>query len=141
MKTPEKIKRGLLKSVPVHFHGGNPEPRLTPLAYIALEKLLADALAYIQQLEQDNAQKDECIRELEQLVPRWISVEERLPETQWSVIIALKRDGGGIRIAIGSRAHWTPHRYYIDGGTCAIDADRVTHWMPLPAPPEDEKEG
>lgn len=64
-KTPEEIKRGLLKSVPVHFHGGNQEPRLTPLAYMALEKLLADALVYIRQLEQDNAQKDERIRKLE----------------------------------------------------------------------------
>lgn len=53
MKTPEEIKRGLLKSVPVHFHKGNPEPRLTPLAYKALEELLADALAYIRQLERE----------------------------------------------------------------------------------------
>lgn len=65
MKTPEEIKRGLCEPLPVHFHKRSPEPRLTPLAYIALEKLLADALTYIQQLEQDNAQKDERIRKLE----------------------------------------------------------------------------
>lgn len=71
-------------------------------------------------------------------MPRWISVEEKLPETQTAVMLVLQRDGGGTRIAIGYRAHWTPARYYIDGGSCAVDANRVTHWMPLPEPPKEE---
>lgn len=49
--TPDEIKEWLGDPVPVHFHVGNPEPHLTPLAYRTLEELFADALAYIQQLE------------------------------------------------------------------------------------------
>ena len=61
MKTPDEIKNGLGDPVPVHFHGGNPEPHLTQAAYKALEELFADALALIQQLE---AERDALLKYL-----------------------------------------------------------------------------
>lgn len=54
-KSPEQIKIELKDALPVHFHKGDPEPRLTPFNYHELDGLHADALAYIQQLESDNA--------------------------------------------------------------------------------------
>lgn len=65
MRTPDEIKEWLGDPVPVHFHRGNPEPCLTPLAYKTLEELFADALALIQQKEQENAEQAERIRVLE----------------------------------------------------------------------------
>ena len=60
--TPDEIKKGLGDPVPVHFHVGNPEPHLTPLAYRTLEELFADALAYIQQLEAERDAAVEIIK-------------------------------------------------------------------------------
>ena len=63
MKTPEEIKRGL-----EHCASYNPciqcdyDARDWPRC---VTRLHGDAIAYIQQLEQDNAQKDERIRKLE----------------------------------------------------------------------------
>ena len=52
MRKAEEIKKELAAPVPVHYHVGDPEPRLTPLAMCELEALHADALALIQQLEE-----------------------------------------------------------------------------------------
>lgn len=52
MRKAEEIKKALAAPVPVHYHVGDPEPRLTPLAMCELEALHADALALIQQLEE-----------------------------------------------------------------------------------------
>lgn len=52
-KTPDETKKGLVAPVPVHFHRGDPEPHLTPLALRDLEVLHTNALALIQQLEAD----------------------------------------------------------------------------------------
>ena len=48
---PDEIKRGLNDPIHVHYHHGDREPHMTPLAMIDLEQLHADALALIQQLE------------------------------------------------------------------------------------------
>lgn len=65
--------------------------------------------------------------------PKWISVKERKPE-DGQKIIATFRDNGG-RVVDQARynngefdfASWT----YVWG-------DNVTHWMPLPQPPEED---
>lgn len=78
--------------------------------------LLPDALAYIQQLEAK--------------VPRWISVEEMLPE---GICIAVNDMGsmiiGYIGEDKGSDTGYSceDERFYMPS---------VTHWMPLPEPPE-----
>ena len=61
----------------------------------------------------------------------WISVRDRLPEDQVEVLVAT-RSKNGVR--------------NIDKGYLAIDhfihrgRAEVTHWMPLPEPPKEEKE-
>ena len=130
MKTPEEIKRGL-----EHCASYNPcfqcdyDARDWPRC---VTRLHGDAKAYIQQLEQDNAQKDERIRQLEQRVPRWISVEERLPEDGVEVIVHSDRFGGSTHTAYyrHARQEWFEHN-----GVRLIP--NVWHWMPLPAPPEE----
>ena len=53
-RTNEEIKLELSEPVAVHFHGGNPEPHMTPRSYLALEELHAEALAFIQRLQEKN---------------------------------------------------------------------------------------
>lgn len=83
-------------------------------------------------------------KEIENLrgqVPRWIPVEERLPEYGVRVLATdmyEEDDCTGI---------WTREEYPDDPEDgCWIDEpgwwhafDEVTHWMPLPEPPEEEK--
>lgn len=75
------------------------------------EQIMVDALALIQQLEAQ--------------VPRWISVEERLPEPNTVVIV-----GGNGKVTSGiyhgTYGLWTTHD--------EIDFDC---WMPLPQPPKE----
>ena len=63
MKRPDEIKKDLKDALPahVHFHKGDPEPRLTYYNYHALECLHADALAYIRQLE---AERDAAFKDI-----------------------------------------------------------------------------
>ena len=77
MKTPEEIKKGLECGFGV----------LVSCRVCAYKKAKecnaqvdADALAYIQQLE-------DHIRYLTKMIPKWISVEERLPERNERVVV------------------------------------------------------
>ena len=58
----------------------------------------------------------------------WISVEDRLPETHTTVIVA-----GGIAY-INESCWWTLTGVDYPGSQIQWD---VTHWMPLPAGPEE----
>ena len=76
----------------------------------------------------------------------WISVEDEYPEDGQEVNILLNT--GEVRIALhelgtpgGSftKGHYfTGDIYHIDGAeyNCSIYGDDVTHWQPLPEPPE-----
>ena len=62
------------------------------------------------------------------LIPpnEWVRVEERLPEEKQRVIVRCER--------VGTSVGWILWgRWMTDIGTHAGD---VTHWMPLPAPPD-----
>lgn len=78
----------------------------------------------------------------------WISVEDEYPEDGQEVNILLNT--GEVRIALhelgtpsGScftKGHYfTGDIYHIDGAeyNCSIYGDDVTHWQPLPEPPEE----
>lgn len=60
----------------------------------------------------------------------WISVKERLPdEDVW--VLTLQTDGDMIVNCIAFEGKWCSN----DHGFIPT----VTHWMPLPKPPEEEK--
>lgn len=60
---------------------------------------------------------------------RWIPVEERLPEEKQRVIVRCERVGTSVGWILwgGWMTDIGPH------------AGEVTHWMPLPQPPKEEK--
>lgn len=81
------------------------------------------------QLEKDALQ---YIAQLEAKVPRWISVEERLPEYWMPVIVFMRHrytpdDGySNMRIIMRSEEY----------GWARLDKHyEITHWMPMPEPP------
>ena len=72
---------------------------------------------------------------LEEDIPRWIPVSERLPE---AVVVVLTFGAAGEVLGYVDRAgRW--HSVHCDnetGDPWICDPGAVTHWMPLPAPPE-----
>ena len=82
--------------------------------------------------ELDNFTDSQCARLLENLqkaeaaIPRWISVDERLPERFELVIVC--RENGKVEQGCRDVKDWW--KVY---GT---RTKKVTHWMPLPEPPE-----
>ncbi len=133
MKTPDEIKKGL------ECCGNAVECSVVLCPYwnecdkddiYAVER---DALAYIQQLEAK--------------VPKWISVEERLPDESEGTILVCFPDVSPynlkepfvnakhdrhVRTATYSQYSKT---WYI-GDMCGVGAVNPTHWMPLPKPQE-----
>lgn len=82
---------------------------------------------------------DKALAAIMEMMPRWIPVSKRLPEVDEWVLgsakpfpLVMRRfnpaDGGGWFWQI-----WSP--------TGIVSGGNITHWQPLPAAPEAEKEG
>lgn len=112
MKNPDEIKRGLVEAIEeVSWvtEGGDAHDLIDTCE--KAHASMADALAYIRQLESQ--------------APKWISVEEMLPDGEENRYL-IRMDHGFIDTAIwdGEWELWA-------------DAGEVTHWMPLPKPPKE----
>lgn len=120
MKTPEEIKKGLeccgnsgkCKGCP--YYGGYE---------LCMGTLAEDALAYVQQLE-------DHIRDLTNMVPRWISVGERLPENGALVVVLCRYDFAPDRYYLLHERYDLRSNFWHDGS--------AQYWMPLPELPEVE---
>ena len=84
----------------------------------------------------DDLNEEALRKELNQLRNPWISVEERLPEDNNTVLLWL---GGCYKVAIiRDNKWWKCTGWQIGGGWSALDALRttdveyLTHWMPIP---------
>ena len=76
------------------------------------------------------------IEKLRAQLPRWIPVTERLPEDRSDVLVVAywhERWGVYMGWCAPERAAWSVHIGIGDRSDIA-----VTHWMPLPEPPEVE---
>lgn len=89
-----------------------------------------DAIAAVQEYLGVQGKVLDDITKTYSLIPRWVSVSERLPEDGvavlwfnkswiWQLVVA-KRDGESL--------DW--------GGDLSVTLHGFTHWMPLPEPPE-----
>ena len=66
--------------------------------------------------------------------PKWISVEERLPEYGKYVLVADERNRF---IGLFSLEKTEENYVFWRGmGSWTMDVIAITHWMPLPEPPE-----
>ena len=66
-------------------------------------------------------------------VQEWISVDDRLPEPWKQVLIYSRHDFCESAVYIG-----IPGKWRVTWNHEMLDADSVTHWMPLPQPPKGE---
>lgn len=132
MKKPEEIKRGMKQDCG-ECDGENFCPYIGIAGCIGI--LHKDARALIRRLERDKAwasENYELIREenkrLEAQVPKWISVEERLPEKSGRYLVCTSKSS--VYYAKFTR-HEQDGRFHTDINT------HITHWMPMPEPPKE----
>ena len=96
-------------------------------------RMCADALDYIQQLENHIGELTEKVAQLEEAQPKWFSVKEWLPENDDNYLV-FTSDKNEAEIAT----------YYGDGEWLTHDLTNltrlVTHWAPLPSMPDPQKE-
>lgn len=67
-------------------------------------------------------------------IPRWIPVEERLPEDGKNVLIFVSTMSSWWHVEVDWRTGNSWHN------NAETDWNKITHWMPLPEPPEVEHE-
>lgn len=94
-------------------------------------RCFCDECAYFNAIECQTDLKRDCadlIKHLEATQPRWISVKERLPEEKESVLVHYVDGWMPIAFLLGGK-------WYQSGGETSWLS--VTHWMPLPEPPEE----
>lgn len=127
MKTPEEIKKELERCT-TYIYGFPCEGCLYGIDAEKVESdcvdaLLKDALAYIQQLEAAQ--------------PKWISVEERLPDDRGNFITKIHCDNGDwIEM---NTFDYMEKEWWHDAVDRTVEATEfVTHWMPLPEPPKED---
>ena len=81
----------------------------------------------IQDLRRENA-------ELRVRVPKWISVNDRLPENdQWALCFMKDKSFGTFRVL-----QWNYIDWQWNDGDEWFDEKDVTHWMPIPEKPKGE---
>lgn len=125
MKTPDEIKKAL-KLCGRGCYSGCPYK-----SFECVEELSRDRLEYIQQLEDHIGKLTEKVAQLEVAQPKWISVDERLPDEPGEVLACVY---GRICIAwYSNRCFETP-----SGMVFYACENAVTHWMPMPEPLKDE---
>lgn len=142
MRTPEEIKKGLEYCSEKAERKTNCSECIyfnDPRGWCSTT-ITRDALAYIQQLEaRMEALADEALTYIQQLEaqhPRWISANDRLPERGITRCVIAIKLGNGLKGTLCARYNadlksWSG--WYNDKIT-----SEVTHWMPLPQPPEEE---
>ena len=122
-RTPEEIKRNICSLVKCedcpYEHESGCEYADSTLAC----QTTVDAIALIEHLEAQ--------------IPKWISVEERLPEGVYECVVRIRTGSGFSYTAIASYydARWMVRRELYDDEAPGT----VTHWMPIYEYPEEEK--
>ena len=80
----------------------------------------------------------DAIEELLAAVPKWISVDERLPEKHVEVLICTE-DYGKNELGFANTAVWDGSEW-IETWNRKESIPYVSHWMPLPVPPKEGTE-
>lgn len=78
----------------------------------------------------------DTIEALEAAQPKWISVEDRLPDVGEKVMVCGVKNGMQVGTFRGISRHGKSRKWWWKKNTIL----EVTHWMPLPSLPEPPKE-
>ena len=73
---------------------------------------------------------------------KWISVEDRLPKINTPVLVRVAYQPETVIASVDSDKLWSEQAEYVEVhgdayATHRLDYCDISHWMPLPDPPED----
>lgn len=72
---------------------------------------------------------------------KWVSVKDRLPEPNTEVLVYIKYPQPVLSLDTGIKKKANIKKLFFDGeGFVSYDYGKLTHWMPLPEPPESEED-
>lgn len=131
MKTPDEIKKGL-----ECCKADDAQCEICP--FVKIEGLqcvthMADcALSYIQQLENHIGELTEMVEQIEAARPKWISVDDRVPEQFVSVLVYMP---GEYPFPTVREGYLRPDGKW-DAAYYTRMPDEVTHLANMPEPPE-----
>ena len=66
-------------------------------------------------------------------VQEWVSIDDRLPKNWTDVLVSTR--SGFLETAVYTG---TPGKWMIGWNGDMLEADSITHWMPMPQPPKGE---
>ena len=131
-----------LQNLEAVAYGYNINGDVLGLDCTAFEQLMVDAADRLTNQNTHIAALQKAIEDLRAQLPRWIPVEERLPELQsWGaseVVLGLIKSENAPSL---NKLHNLTLCVYCDNGIWSMPGRYVaiTHWMPLPEPPEEKK--
>ena len=135
MKTPDEIKKAL------RICSGKLLDYCDACNYcnwssdcVCNSRMCADALEYIQQLEHHIGELTEKVAQLEAAQPKWISVEDRLPEEFLPVIVYMPDEYHCQKVREG---YLKLDRYW-EAAYYSRKPGEVTYWANLPEPPKED---
>ena len=132
MKTPDEIKKWLECCTHVTCNGCPYDED-----GCATSQQIIDALEYIQQLEHQIGELTGKVAQLEAAQPKWISVEERLPDVGEKVMVCGVKNGMQVGAFRGKLRPGNNRRWWWKNNTIL----EVTYWMPIPSMPDRAKDG
>lgn len=139
MKKPEEIKKGLEIAVNGCLPCDRPitdcpydlecRPTSKDTNVDMPKQMAADAIAYIQQLENHIRELQEKVEQLKAGQPRWINVKDGIPKKSGKYIVCTVKGSVYCTSAVmrGDEACFK----------CDINT-HITHWMPLPEAPKED---
>lgn len=128
-RTPEEIKQWLNCESIQNTHECEEHYTCTSCPHFIVDDdgIPEATIAYIRQLERE---RDAAV----EAQPKWISVEERLPEESFEVLMLFKHNMAAGWY--GGEGDWYSNT---DDGFYASCDGEPTRWMPLPEPPKEDK--
>ena len=142
MKTSDEIKKGLKCCASVNAHCESC-PFRTGIGAECIRHMSECAFEYIQYLENQIGELTEKVEQLEAAQPKWISVEERLPEPNTTVLLIahgwepqlvyigklekVESEKSWLTGLVSKASEWTVY------GFSYLKEPIVTHWMPIPS--------
>lgn len=136
MKTPEEIKKGLevcTRDANEMLRECEGCPYYIENNFLCgISNMQKDALAYIEQLEERIAKRDDYIQKLEDNQLKWISVRDQLPQDGQKIVM-INAKYPSITLQGIYQADKTPDTIRVLG----FGIGKVTHWMPTPEPPKE----
>ena len=129
MKTPDEIKKALECCSEISVCSECPYYNKLNFGGECVEIKSIDALNYIRQLENHIGELTEKVAQLEAAQPKWISVEERLPDAGGKVMVCGVKNGMQIGAFSGIIRPGKNRRWWWKKNTIL----EVTHWMPIPS--------